>query len=349
MTLEELSIIHKKIDEILVSYVNFRGVIEDIPLRIENLYIQCKDFISGSPIAVIDYGVYSEGGKDIDVCYPISKQRDAKKIKIKNLEEVEVLSKIHKGSFDTINESFQQLFGYLRIHGITGTSWLRLVYHKYDKINQDNNEIEIQAVLHKWDDRLKRNLDRVLGEKVSDEVLDGRENLFTCESSMDNRAQWIKNVIARIDNVANNNEKYEILSKCAHDFSQKRIDNLKAIYERTKDIDEVIKEMHKDYAWYENPIRKGNIIYVSKIPYNQEGYKNAESTEEKRRNYCHCPLVRNYFNIGISPTFCNCSTGWYRQQWEGILGKPIQIEVLKSLVKGDDYCEFAIYLPSDIK
>ncbi|MFX1316166.1 MAG: hypothetical protein ACFE9T_09905 [Promethearchaeota archaeon] len=348
MTLEELGIIHKKIDEIFVIYINFRGSIKDIPPKIENLYLQYKELISGPPIAVIDYGVYSEGGQDIDVCYPILKQRDVNKIKIKNLEGVEVLSKIHKGSSETINESFQELFGYIRNHGITGTSWLRLVYHRYDKNNQDNNEVEIQAVLHKWDDRLKKNLDRVLGKKVRKEVMEGREDLFNLESSMDSRAQWIKNVMARIDKVSNNNQKYEILSKCAHDFSQKRIDKLKAIYEKNNNIDEVLKEMHKDYTWYENPIRKGNIIYVDKIPYNQDGYKKAESTEEKRRNYCHCPLVREHFDSGISPTFCNCSAGWYRQQWEGILGIPIQIDVLKSLVKGDDYCKFAIHLPSNI-
>lgn len=67
----------------------------------------------------------------------------------------------------------------------------------------------------------------------------------------------------------------------------------------------------------------------------------------KRKHCCHCPLVRNHLGEGISPTFCYCGSGWYRQQWEGILGKPVKVEILKSLLKGDDICQFAIHLPLD--
>lgn len=348
MSLQELGIIHKKIDKKLVGFINYRGEIKDIPSKLKYYFHKYKDYISGPPIAVIDYGVYSEGGKDIDICFLTTRSLVRDEIKTKFLEEVEVLSKMHQGSYDNINDIFQKLFNYFRIHGITGTSLIRLVFHKYDQDNPEDNETEIQAVLHKWDNRLEKNLNKILGEKARKEVMKDREKLFTIESSMDDRVQWIKDVIVRLDKAANDYEKYDILSSCAHDFSQKRIDKLIAIYENTEDIDKVLKEMHKDYDWHENPIRKGDIIYVRKIPYNREGYEKAITIDEKKKNYCHCPLVRNYLNNGISPTFCNCSAGWYRQQWEGILAKPVQIEILKSLIKGDDICEFAIHLPLDI-
>ena len=105
--------------------------------------------------------------------------------------------------------------------------------------------------------------------------------------------------------------------------------------------------MYEDPAWYEDPIRKGNIIYVEKVPYNQKGYQEAKTEAEKKRNYCHCPLVRKYLDE-IPSTFCYCGSGWYRQQWEGILQKPVKIEMVKSLLKGDDTCEFAIHLPKGV-
>ena len=205
--------------------------------------------------------------------------------------------------------------------------------------------LEIQYQLHKWDNRLEKNLDRVLGKKVRKEIMKDRDKLFTLESSSENRLQWLKETLNRIDKVANDDDKYEILSCCAHEFSQKRIDFLRSIYEKNKDIDDVIKEMENDYAWYENPVRKGNKIYVSKIPVSPEGYEKAETSEEKKKNYCHCRFINSNLDEGISPTFCNCSTGWYRQYWEGILDKPVRIKILKTLLKGDDICQFEIEFP----
>lgn len=345
MTLQELGISHKKIEKKFVIYINFRGEIKDIPPKIDDLYQKCKDYAIGPAIAVIDYGVYSEGGKDIDLCYELKDQELPSDIKTKFLESIEVLSVTHQGTYDTLNESFQKISNYMQEHLISGTSWLRLIYHNNINENSQANQIEIQYQLHKWDDRLEKNLDRVLGEKTRNEIMKDRKKLFSLEASKDDRIQWLKETLNRIDKVTNDDEKYEILSCCAHEFSQKRIDFLKSIYQKNKDIDDVIEEMVKDYAWYENPVRKGNKIYVSKIPVNPEGYEKAETIEEKKKNYCHCKFINGNLDKNVSPTFCNCGTGWYRQYWEGILDKPVRIKILKSLLKGDDNCQFEIEIP----
>ncbi|MFW9998897.1 MAG: hypothetical protein ACFE9Q_02285 [Candidatus Hodarchaeota archaeon] len=345
MSLQELGISYKKIEKIFGVYLNFRGEIKDIAPKIDELYQICKDYIFGPAIAVIDYGVYSEGGKDIDLCFQLKDQKKINNFKTKSLEAIEVLSITHHGTLDTLSKTFQKISNYLQEHLISGTSWLRLIYHQYNEKKPEENEIEIQYQLHKWDDRLKKSLDRVLGKKVRNEIMINRDKLFTLESSGEDRLEWLKDTLNRIDKHADEDEKYEILSCCAHEFSQKRIDFLKGIYRKNGNIDAVIKEMNKDYAWYENPVRKGNNIYVSKIPVNPEGYEKANNPEEKKKNYCHCRFINENLDKGISPTFCNCSTGWYRQYWEGILEKPVQINILKSLLKGDDICQFEIKLP----
>ena len=345
MSLQDLEITYKEIEKDLIGYVNFRGEVKEVPSKIEEIYRFYKDLLLRPPIAIVDYGVYSEGGKDIDLCFPIKESIELDNINTKYLEDVEVLSKIHNGSLESIDESFQQLSTYFKLHGIPGTEWVRLVFHQYDKKNPENNQIEIQKGIHPWDKRLAYSLDSVLGEKERKEIMKDREDLFTIESSNEERTQWIKSVIERIDRSAKEYEKYDILSFCAHNFPQKRIDTLKSIFKETGNLDEVIKEMHKDYAWYEDPVRKDNVIYVTKIPYDPEGVEKAQTLEEKKANYCHCPLVRNHFNEGISSTFCNCSAGWYRQLWEEILERPVRIKILKSLIKGDQKCKFAISLP----
>jgi predicted hydrocarbon binding protein len=43
--------------------------------------------------------------------------------------------------------------------------------------------------------------------------------------------------------------------------------------------------------------------------------------------------------------FCQCSAGFHKKPYEIIFGQPVKAEVLESVLKGDDICRFAIYLP----
>jgi hypothetical protein len=69
----------------------------------------------------------------------------------------------------------------------------------------------------------------------------------------------------------------------------------------------------------------------------------------KRTAYCFCPIVRTNLDRGMPLTFCYCGSGWYRQQWEFATGKPVRsIQIVRSILQGDDVCQFAIHLPPDL-
>ena len=59
-------------------------------------------------------------------------------------------------------------------------------------------------------------------------------------------------------------------------------------------------------------------------------------------------MVRGHLDE-LSPTFCYCGTGWYRRPWEGILDQPVRVELVQSLLKGDDVCQVAIHLPESVQ
>jgi len=354
MALKVSGITKKKTKEMLIASIRFRvnygikDIHANIRSKFEKLFEKCKEYICGPPITLYDYGVYSDG-IEIEACFPITKPIETGEVKSRTLESVEVLSLIHNGSYEKMRESYGKLYSYFREHGVVATSFGREIALKFNPDDQEENVTELQAVLHKWDERFAKNIHRVLGSDMRKEIIQGSDMLFTLESTVDERAKWIKAAMERLNELADEEQKYEILSCCAHDFSHGRIANLRAIYERSGNVDEVIKVMHKDPAWYEKPRREGNIIYVRKSPFDSENYKKATDKDEKRKHYCHCSMVRNQLNEGISTTFCYCGSGWYRQQWEGILGKPVRVEILKSLLKGDVTCEFAIHLPLSIK
>lgn len=101
----------------------------------------------------------------------------------------------------------------------------------------------------------------------------------------------------------------------------------------------------------EQGVRRGNILYVAKIPYQAHRYL-AESDPQLKRYYaCHCPWARESLRVGeqpVSARFCQCSAGFHKKRWEMIFGRPLQAEVLESVLRGDDRCRFAIHLPPEL-
>jgi len=90
------------------------------------------------------------------------------------------------------------------------------------------------------------------------------------------------------------------------------------------------------------------VVYETKIPFMTTAYLAETDPTLKRYFYCHCPWAREAIkngDVALTATFCNCSAGFHKKPWEVALGKPVRAEVLESVLKGDDRCRFAIYLP----
>ena len=96
--------------------------------------------------------------------------------------------------------------------------------------------------------------------------------------------------------------------------------------------------------------RRGNTIYHTKIPYMTKEYL-AETDERMKRYYaCHCAWARESIKtdeVNIPPTFCYCSAGFTKQSWESALAQPLEVEMVKSILKGDLECSFLIHLPEE--
>ena len=71
----------------------------------------------------------------------------------------------------------------------------------------------------------------------------------------------------------------------------------------------------------------------------------------QHRAYCHCSFVHPFLDeipSKLSPTFCYCGAGWYTRLWEGILGEPVKIEHVETLLRGNDQCTLTITLPLEL-
>ncbi len=100
-------------------------------------------------------------------------------------------------------------------------------------------------------------------------------------------------------------------------------------------------------------VRKENIIYVSKIPYQTKKFLTEKDEKMKKFYLCYCPWIRGALKEGtendILKNFCHCSAGWYKLYWDQIFEQSVSAEPIKTGLYGDLECTFAIQLPTNIK
>ena len=59
----------------------------------------------------------------------------------------------------------------------------------------------------------------------------------------------------------------------------------------------------------------------------------------KETTECFCPFVKESL---MSPDFCNCSLGWHQHIFSTLIGKPVKVEIIESVLRGGKSCNFVI-------
>jgi len=94
-------------------------------------------------------------------------------------------------------------------------------------------------------------------------------------------------------------------------------------------------------------VREGNVLYVTKIPYDPAKYLSETDPVMKHYYACHCPFAREAIKNGgpeISSNWCYCSAGFAKYPFEVLFERELRVELLSSVLRGDPVCRFAIYL-----
>ena len=77
-----------------------------------------------------------------------------------------------------------------------------------------------------------------------------------------------------------------------------------------------------------------------KVIYFQYGSA-AETGLPSPDNHCLCPMVETK-PAGLSKTFCICSLGYVKEMHEQMFKKPVEVELVSSVLRGDPRCQFKI-------
>ena len=228
--------------------------------------------------------------------------------------------------------------------------------------------------------RLSNNIESLVGKVTHDIVFDGLE-LPPLGTSANEKAIFTQKIMGRINVYLDLETSKKALKGYLHYIPKEQFAEDRKNYLKARNIDIFLKEKREkfltklenyknqgtlfftqeitdsviDYVHQtpttESGIREGNKIIITKIPYNAKEYLREEDNNKKKYYYCHCPWVRESLKnqkASISPIFCNCSAGFYKQFWEAVLDQPVDVEVLETILQGNDKCKFAVHLPDNI-
>ncbi len=334
--LEEITFAFQRLD------IEKRGEILD---RAQALAKTLSERAQGPAIVTVAFGAVKDRLR-VQVGYPVAVPVDIEGVETRILEPIQVLTATHKGSYDDIRATYLLMYDTMRERGLVPAPIAREVLLEMDDDDPDKGTFQVQWPLHNWTGLLAEGVEEVLGPEARDTVMEGADGLSP-NTPREERLEWVKAALGRLDDIADEEQKFWAVSKCADCYPSWRIQELREIYLRNHDVDEVMDAMKRDTEWYSTPHREGDLIYHTKVPFDRKAWEKATDRDERRRAYCHCALVQDRIDE-VPPTYCYCGTGWVRQVWEGILERPVRVEVLKSLPAGDDECQFLIHLHEGI-
>jgi hypothetical protein len=222
-----------------------------------------------------------------------------------------------------------------------------------------------------WRVVLAQNVREVLGDDAAEELVPDfdPEREYTEKDNI----EWTREAMKRMDREVEDEERIEVLTMCAHKIPDEHLEDLKDFWENTRDIDQLhdhwrqrfLRNLERWYGdipedwfrfivdndWGEAGRKEDNVIIATKIPTRLREFFESDDPKERRYHYCHCPRIRSVVlddGEGISATYCYCGGGFYKSNWERVIGRAVEVELVESVLKGDDVCKFRITLPSDL-
>lgn len=220
-----------------------------------------------------------------------------------------------------------------------------------------------------WLSKFASCLEMVAGKEIALRVMAGSQAL-SADSSRADVINWSRLAMERLDDLVEEHDRRDIMAGCACEYPKADLAELRAAWEASQDLDlvhtmlrvrfesflENVLHLESDLiqeivsrGWGLAGVRQGRTILATKIPKSGHLRSYFQETDPglRRQYYCHCPRIRDALKSSetLSPTYCYCGAGYYKGIWEEILQQPVEVELLQSVLQGDDVCQVEVRLP----
>jgi hypothetical protein len=222
-----------------------------------------------------------------------------------------------------------------------------------------------------WLKKLENGLDAIAGVELREQVMEGSDSLSS-EIAPEAVVMWTLAMLERLSLLLDIQAAQQVMTTCACRYSKKNLQPIRKAYERSHEVavahqllqesfetflretlrmdEEMVGEV-VDRGWGVAGIHRDNTVIATKIPKsgNLVSYLQEPDHERKRHLYCHCPRIRHVVSKAgrVPRLYCYCGAGFYKGIWEEILQRPVEVEVMETVLDGGDVCKIAVYLPLD--
>jgi hypothetical protein len=183
---------------------------------------------------------------------------------------------------------------------------------------------------------IRRNVEKSAGESVKKKIMEGSREL-TATSKKEKVSTWVKEAMARMDALLDEKTRSEIMKNCGYNcalHNKRVIDGAKKRRMKFKSLEEFMEAEQRKPMVGTKLAKEGGRWYWYFIP---------QSFKTPMR--CFCGLLRGLPpSETISRSYCQCSKGFVEKYWEGVVGKPVSVDLLQSAISGAKECKFAIHV-----
>ncbi|MFN2110041.1 MAG: DUF6144 family protein [Anaerolineae bacterium] len=139
------------------------------------------------------------------------------------------------------------------------------------------------------------------------------------------KARCIKDIMDALDQAVDEPTRQAIMQNCGRQcISASTLNKARKLAKATSDLDDLLAQLNQAHIGGGHLHREGGVIHGT-------------------YTRCYCGSV-SHAKEPLSPTYCQCSCGWYRQLFETLLEKPVAVELVSSIIQGDESCRFLIHI-----
>lgn len=179
-------------------------------------------------------------------------------------------------------------------------------------------------------------IEQFAGVEIRKKVMEGSEKAIASSNAKD-IALWVKGAMDRLDALTSLDKREQMMLACGYN----------CVTVNNRPMQAAIARRHK------YPTEEAFLIAEAQKPpkgirFEWEGdmlvqYYTPNTYGAGMR--CYCSLMRGLpQGVTVTPTYCQCSRGFVQKYWEGILGRPVRVELVETTITGASECKFVVHL-----
>lgn len=157
------------------------------------------------------------------------------------------------------------------------------------------------------------------------EVLKQACNAYATLTTPQQKAHCIKGMMDALDQAVDAPTRQAIMETCGRRcIGASTLDRARRLAKQARDLDDLLERLNQVHIGGGHLRHEGDVIHAA-------------------YDRCYCGSV-NQTQEPLSATYCHCSCGWYRQLFETLLDRPVEVELLGSIIQGSETCQFLIHI-----